>query len=173
MDLGQTAVNALSYQPDRAPTLRLVERRQRGSESRFANVRAAPGADAGLNDGQGWSEAVGQALKRVSSTPNQPHRGFRPTEERPGRGGVASCNNFLRARATSRGALHVQIGGRNMTSVSSPNSTELGYGVSALQPAEPAGTTERPLALLYPVCAARQLRHVARPVRTASAVAGQ
>ncbi|MGB8387931.1 glycosyltransferase family 2 protein [Mycobacterium sp.] len=35
-----------------------------------------------------------------------------------------------------------------MTSVSSSNSTELGYNVSALQPAEPTGTTEHPLALL-------------------------
>jgi hypothetical protein len=36
-----------------------------------------------------------------------------------------------------------------MTDVSSSNSTELGYGVSALQPAEPTGTTEHPLALPY------------------------
>jgi peptidoglycan/LPS O-acetylase OafA/YrhL len=35
-----------------------------------------------------------------------------------------------------------------MTSVSSSNSTELGSGVSALQPAQPKGTTEHPLALL-------------------------
>ena len=35
-----------------------------------------------------------------------------------------------------------------MSSVSSSNSTELGYGVSALQPAQPTGTTEHPLALL-------------------------
>src|SRR6516165_8925725 len=35
-----------------------------------------------------------------------------------------------------------------MTSVSSSNSTELGSGVSALQPAQPTGTTEHPLALL-------------------------
>jgi glycosyltransferase involved in cell wall biosynthesis len=35
-----------------------------------------------------------------------------------------------------------------MTSVSPQNSTELGYGVSALQPAQPTATTEHPLALL-------------------------
>ncbi|MGO9154900.1 glycosyltransferase, partial [Mycobacterium sp.] len=35
-----------------------------------------------------------------------------------------------------------------MTSVSPSNSTELGYGVSAVQPAESTGTTEHPLALL-------------------------
>jgi hypothetical protein len=35
-----------------------------------------------------------------------------------------------------------------MTSISSSNSTELGYGVSALKPAEPTGTTEHPLAPL-------------------------
>jgi SGNH domain (fused to AT3 domains) len=35
-----------------------------------------------------------------------------------------------------------------MSSVSSSNSTELGHGVSALQPAEPTGTTEHPLAVL-------------------------
>ena len=35
-----------------------------------------------------------------------------------------------------------------MTSVSSSNSTELGYGVAARQSAEPTGTTEHPLALL-------------------------
>jgi len=34
------------------------------------------------------------------------------------------------------------------TTVSSSNSTELGHGVSARQPAEPTGTTEHPLALL-------------------------
>jgi hypothetical protein len=60
-----------------------------------------------------------------------------------------------------------------MTRVSSSNSTELGYGVSALQPAEPTGTTEHPLVLLYLVQAARQLCRAARPLRTASAVAGQ
>jgi hypothetical protein len=35
-----------------------------------------------------------------------------------------------------------------MTSVSSSNSTDVGYGVSGLQPAQPTGTTEHPLALL-------------------------
>jgi glycosyltransferase involved in cell wall biosynthesis len=35
-----------------------------------------------------------------------------------------------------------------MTSVSSSNSTELGYGVSTLQPAEPTGATEHSLSLL-------------------------
>jgi glycosyltransferase involved in cell wall biosynthesis len=35
-----------------------------------------------------------------------------------------------------------------MTSISSSNSTELGYGLSARQPADSAGTTEHPLALL-------------------------
>jgi|HubBroStandDraft_3_1064219.scaffolds.fasta_scaffold06297_2 hypothetical protein len=60
-----------------------------------------------------------------------------------------------------------------MTSVSSSSSTELGCGVSALKPAEPTGTTEHPLALLYLVQAARQLRPAARPLRTASAVAAQ
>jgi hypothetical protein len=46
-----------------------------------------------------------------------------------------------------------------MTSVSSSNSTELGYGVLALKPAQPTGT-------------ARQLRRAARAPRTASAVVG-
>jgi hypothetical protein len=46
-----------------------------------------------------------------------------------------------------------------MTSVSSSNSTELGYGVLALKPAQPTGT-------------ARQLRRAGRVPRTASAVVG-
>jgi hypothetical protein len=73
--------------------------------------------------------------------------------DRRGEQGVVGspCNNFLLTRAASRAALHVQIGSRNMTSVSSSNSTDstdLGYGVSGLQPAQPTGTTEHPLALL-------------------------
>jgi SGNH domain (fused to AT3 domains) len=48
----------------------------------------------------------------------------------------------------SRAAVHVQIGSRNMTSVSTSNSTGLGSGVSALQPAQSPGTTELPLAML-------------------------
>src|ERR1700730_4814988 len=91
---------------------------------------------------------------------------------RPRRGRVASCTNFL-AQAASGAALRVQVGSRNMTSVSSSNSTEVGYGVSALKPAEPTGATEHPLALLYLGQAARQLRPAVRPLRTASAVAGQ
>src|SRR5271166_1530835 len=81
MDLRQTAVNALSYQLDRAPKLRPPERRQRGSEPWSANVHAAPGPAAGWTKrssglvGGGWPSA-----KQVSSTPNQPHRGFRPTK---------------------------------------------------------------------------------------------
>ena len=83
MDLRQTAANALSYQLDRAPKLRPPERRQRGSEPRSANVHAAPGPAAG----RGWTKRssglVGggwPCAKQVSSTPNQPHRGFRPTK---------------------------------------------------------------------------------------------
>ena len=83
MDLGQTAVNALSNQLDRAPKLRPVERRQRGSKSRFGNVHAAPAAVAGRGRSERWSGLVGggwPSAKQVSSTPNQPHRGFRATE---------------------------------------------------------------------------------------------
>jgi hypothetical protein len=66
MDLRQTAVNALSYQLDRAPKLRQRKRRQRGLEPRSANVHAAPGPAAGrawtrrssgLVGGGGWSSA--------------------------------------------------------------------------------------------------------------------
>jgi hypothetical protein len=77
----------------------------------------------------------------------------------------------LRPRVAQHSTL--QIGSRNMTSVSSSHSTELGYGVSVLKPAESTGTTEHRLTLLYLVQAARQLRPAARPLRTASAVAGQ
>jgi hypothetical protein len=152
MDLRQTAVNTLSYELDRAPMLRLPARRHRGSEPRCANVHAAPGPAAGrgwTNGRQGWS----------APTANPSEVSGRPTR-RPGRGRVASCTNFLLAQAASRAALHVQIGGGNMTSVSSSNSTELGYGVLALKPAQPTGT-------------ARQLRRAARAPRTASAVVGQ
>lgn len=154
MDLRQTAVNALSYQLDRTPELRPPERRQRGSEPRSANVHAAPGPAAG----RGWtkrSSGLGgwPSAKQVSSTPGATRTGA------TGRGRVASCDNFLLPQAASRAALHVQIGGGNMTSVSSSNSTELGYGVLALKPAQPTGT-------------ARQLRRAARATRTASAVVG-
>ena len=82
MDLKQAAVNTLSYQLDRAPKLRPPARRHRGSEPRSADVHAAPGPAAGRGwtkrssglGGGGWPSA-----KQVSSTPNQPHRGFRPT----------------------------------------------------------------------------------------------
>jgi hypothetical protein len=82
MDLKQTAVNTLSYQLDRAPKLRPPARRHRGLEPRSADVHAARGPAAG----RGWTERssglVGggwPSAKQVSSTPNQPHRSFRPT----------------------------------------------------------------------------------------------
>lgn len=50
--------------------------------------------------------------------------------------------------AVSRAALHVQIGSRNMTRVAPSNSTEMGYGVSVLQPAQFTETIDHPLALL-------------------------
>ena len=73
-----------------------------------ANVHASagPGASRGWTiSGQGRSAAVGQASKQVSSTP---------------RGGSFVTTFF----SLSRAALHLQIGSRNMTSVSSSNSTE-------------------------------------------------
>jgi hypothetical protein len=164
MDLRQTAVNTLSYQLDRAPKLRPPGRRQRGLEPRSANVHAAPGPAAG----RGWTKRssglVGggwPSAKQVSSTPNQPHRGFRPTEgnqdgsDRDVLGSHRYVTPFFSLRLSSRAALHVQIRGGNMTSVSSSNSTELGYGVLALKPAQPTGT-------------ARQLRRAARAPRTGS-----
>jgi hypothetical protein len=165
MDLRQTAVNTLSYQLDCAPMLRPPARRHRGSEPRSANVHAAPGPAAGrgwTNGRQGWSAPTAKTgFVDAEPTPSRfpADRGERPRRERPGRGRVASCNNFLLAQAASRAALRVQIGGGNMTSVSSSNSTELGYGVLALKPAQPTGT-------------ARQLRRAARAPRTASAVVG-
>jgi hypothetical protein len=142
------AVSALSYQLARVPKVRRAERRQ-GSVPTSANIRFAPGpaaATAGPNGRQGRSEAV-----------------------RPG--GTIFFFFSLRPRVAPH--FTSQIGSRNMTSVSSSSSTELGYGVSALEPAEPRETTEHPLALRYLVQAARQLRPAARPLRTASAVAGQ
>jgi hypothetical protein len=83
MDLGQTAVNTLRYQLDRAPTLRPVERRQRGSEPRSANVRAAHGPAPGRGwtkrssrlVGDGWLSAK-TGLVNAEPTPSW----FRPTE---------------------------------------------------------------------------------------------
>jgi hypothetical protein len=164
MDLRQTAINPLSYQRDRVPKLRPPAGRHRGSEPRCANVHAAPGPAAGpqTNGRQGWSAPTAKTgFVDAEPTPSRfpADRGERPRRERPGRGRVASCTNFLLAQAASRAALHVQIGSRNMTSVSSSNFTELAYGVLALKPAQPTGT-------------ARQLRRAARAPRTASAVVG-
>jgi hypothetical protein len=82
-DLRQTAVNTLSYQLARVPKLRRAERRQKDRNRRLrmsTPQRGSPRAAAGANGRQGWLEAVRRASKQVSSTPNQPHRGFRPTE---------------------------------------------------------------------------------------------
>jgi hypothetical protein len=168
MDLRQTAVNTLGYQLECAPKLRPPAHRHRGSAPWPANVDAAPGLAAGsgwTKRSSGWSQAVGQALKQVSSTPNQrievsDRHGERSGRERPRRGRVASCDNFLLPQAASRAALHAQIGSRNVTSVSSSNSTDLGYGVLALKSAQLTRT-------------ARQLRRAARPLRPGPAVAGQ
>jgi hypothetical protein len=82
MDLRQTAVNTLSYQLDRSPKLRPPARWHRGLEPRSADVHAAPGPA----PGRGWTERSSglveggwPSAKQVSSTPNQPHRSFRPT----------------------------------------------------------------------------------------------
>lgn len=114
MDLRQTAVNALSYQLDRAPKLRPPERRQRGSEPGSANVRAVPGPAAG----RGWTKRS-SGLVDAEPTPSRfpADRGQRPGRERPGRGRVASCDNFLPAQAASRAPLQVRIDGGSTTSV--------------------------------------------------------
>ena len=118
----ETAVNTLGYSTgSRSQT---GAGRASASEAAAANVHAAqdpPPAAAGLTV-EGRSAAVGRPATQVSSY------------------------DLLLTQAASRAALHIQIGSRNMTDVSSSNSTELGYGVSALQPAEPTGTTEHPLA---------------------------
>ena len=80
MDLRQTAVNTLSYQLERAPKLTPPARRHRGSEPRSANVHAArdpPRAAAGPTVVKAGRR---RPPKQVSSTLNQPHRGFRPTD---------------------------------------------------------------------------------------------
>jgi hypothetical protein len=119
----ETAVNTLGYSTEsRSKT---GAGRASASEAAAANVHAAqhpPQAAAGLT-------VAGRGRQRLA---DRQHR-FRR-------------NDLLLTQAASRAALHIQIGSRNMTDVSSSNSTELGYGVSAPQPAEPTGTTEHPLA---------------------------
>ena len=173
MGLRLTADNTLSYQLDRVPEPMPAMRRQRRSEPRCANVHAIrPAVDRSGTNGRQDSSAPTAKTGFVDSEPT-PSR-F-PADRRGDQDVLRShlCTNFLLAQAASRAALHVQIGSRNMTSVSSSNTTKLGYGVSALKPAEPTETTEHPLALLYLVQAARQLRPVTRPLRTTSAVASQ
>ncbi len=74
----QTAVNTLSYSTRSRPRAEVgqsVGKNDRNQRLRTSTPRRAPvRASAGPTVGGGWSSA-----KQVSSTPNQPHRGFRPT----------------------------------------------------------------------------------------------
>jgi hypothetical protein len=125
----------------------------------------------GTNGRQGWSAPTA----KIDFVDAEPTPSRFPADRRSDQDVVGShlVPTFFSLRPRVAPHFTSQIGSRNMTSVSSSSSTELGYGVSALEPAEPRETTEHPLALRYLVQAARQLRPAARPLRTASAVAGQ
>jgi len=164
----QTAVNTLSYSTRSRPKAEVgqsVGKNDRNQRLRMSTPRRAPPrAVAGPTVVRAGRRRLVERQNRFPRRRTNPievsgRPTGRPGRERPGRGRVASCNDFLLAQAASRAALHVQIGSRNMTSVSSSNSTELGYGVLALKSAQATGT-------------ARQLRRAARSLRTASAVVG-
>jgi hypothetical protein len=79
----QTAVNTLSYSTGSCSKAEAgrASAKTIGSGVCERPRRGGPGVGRGwTNRRQGRSAAVGQAPKSVSSTLNQPHRGFRPTD---------------------------------------------------------------------------------------------
>ena len=127
MDLRQTAVNTLSCSTGSRPKAEADRASAKPIETgvcerpRRTGARRGPRLDQRSSGpvGGGWSTAK-TAFVDAKPTPSRfPADGANKTWS----------GRFRLTQAASRAAIRVQIGSRNMTSVSSSNSTELGYGV--------------------------------------------